>query len=114
MNKPLLAGVAVAILSIASFSTSASAQGRTRAEVRQELIDAESHGLRFVTDTSYPEVSPLFQSQANQMQDPQAGSGMGSQPAASSEAGKRAIAPSMPDAATCVGPVSFCMPYFGS
>ncbi|MCW0014577.1 DUF4148 domain-containing protein, partial [Burkholderia pseudomallei] len=64
MNKHLLAGVAVVIFSVAGFSTSASAQGKTRAEVRQELIDAQNHGLRFVTDTSYPEVSPLFRAQA--------------------------------------------------
>ncbi|KAB0639692.1 hypothetical protein WT67_23520 [Burkholderia stagnalis] len=114
MNKHLLAGVAVVMLSVAGFSTSASAQGKTRAEVRQELIDAQNHGLSFVTDTSYPEVSSLFRAQAERMQDPQARSGTGSQPADSSEAGKRAIAPSMPGAANCVGPVSFCSPYFGS
>jgi hypothetical protein len=41
-------------VSFTALSTNATAQGKTRAEVRQELIDAQNNGLNFVTDTSYP------------------------------------------------------------
>ncbi|KVT35462.1 DUF4148 domain-containing protein [Burkholderia ubonensis] len=114
MNKPLLVGVSIAMLCAAGFATQASAQGKTRAEVRQELIDAENHGLRFVTDASYPDVSPLYQTQVDRMQAAPERSGTGSQAAGSTDAGKRALAPATPRDAACVGPVSFCTPYFGS
>ncbi|MBN3786874.1 DUF4148 domain-containing protein [Burkholderia sp. Ac-20353] len=117
MNKHLMIGVSVAAFSLAGFAVHASAQERTRAEVRQELIEAESQGLRFVTDTSYPDVSPLFRQQADQMRDhaeSTESAGMGRDAAASADAGKRAIAPSTGAPATCVGPVSFCSTYFGS
>lgn len=35
-------------------------EGKTRAQVYQELIDAQLNGLNYVTDTSYPEVHPSF------------------------------------------------------
>uniref|UniRef100_UPI0016543F6D DUF4148 domain-containing protein n=2 Tax=Pseudomonadota TaxID=1224 RepID=UPI0016543F6D len=57
MNKHWLVAATVAAMSLAGVATQASAQALTRAQVRQELIDAENNGLRFVTDTSYPEVS---------------------------------------------------------
>lgn len=95
-------------------ATQASAQALTRAQVRQELIDAENNGLRFVTDTSYPEVSPLFQQQADQMPQRQASTAVGSDPAMSSEAGKPAAMSPHQGSAACVGPASFCAIYFGS
>jgi hypothetical protein len=56
--------LAFAALSLAVFaSSSAFAQGKTRAEVYQELIEAQQNGLNYVTDTSYPEVSPIFAQQ---------------------------------------------------
>jgi hypothetical protein len=70
--------------------------------------------LRFVTDTSYPAVSPLFQQQTEQMPQHQAETAIGTDPAAASDAGRPATLPSRPGSAACVGPESFCTPYFGS
>lgn len=114
MNTHWLVAAAVAAISLAGVATQASAQELTRAQVRQELIDAENNGLRFVTDTSYPDVSPLFQRQAEQMPQQQAGTAVGSDPAASSEAGKPATLSPRQGPAACVGPASFCAIYFGS
>jgi hypothetical protein len=51
----------VAALGSASVFAQTQTQGKTRAEVYQELIEAQQNGLNFVTDASYPEVSPGFQ-----------------------------------------------------
>jgi hypothetical protein len=56
---------AIALTALASSSTFA--QGKTRAEVYQELIQAQENGLNFVTDASYPDVSPVFASQVARM-----------------------------------------------
>ncbi|ASW00772.1 DUF4148 domain-containing protein [Paraburkholderia aromaticivorans] len=60
--------IAFAILSVAvlAASSSAFAQGKTRAEVYQELIEAQQNGLNYVTDASYPDVSPVFAQQVAQ------------------------------------------------
>ena len=57
--------IAFAALSVVVFaaSSSAFAQGKTRAEVYQELIEAQQNGLDYITDTSYPDVSPVFAQQ---------------------------------------------------
>ena len=114
MNTHWLLAAAVAAISLAGIATQASAQELTRAQVRQELIDAENNGLRFVTDTSYPDVSPLFQQQAEQLPRHQAETAVGGDPAATSDAGRPTVLPSRPRSAACVGPESFCTPYFGS
>jgi hypothetical protein len=57
MKKLALFVVAFAVLG----STNVFAQGKTRAEVYQELVEAQQNGLNFVTDASYPDVSPAFQ-----------------------------------------------------
>ncbi|AOI63673.1 hypothetical protein WT83_21190 [Burkholderia territorii] len=114
MNTHWLVAAMVAAMSVASVATPASAQALTRAQVRQQLIDAENNGLRFVTDASYPEVSPLFRQQAERMPRRQAETAVGSDPAAASGAGKPTELPSRPRAVACVGPESFCTPYFGS
>ncbi|MGR3908104.1 DUF4148 domain-containing protein [Burkholderia sp. SR8] len=114
MNTHWLVAATVAAISVASVATPASAQALTRAQVRQQLIDAENDGLRFVTDTSYPAVSPLFQRQAQQMPQQQAETAVGSAPAATSEAGRPTVLPPHPRAGACVGPESFCTLYFGS
>jgi hypothetical protein len=50
-------------MALAAFSSAnVFAQGKTRAEVYQELVQARQNGLDFVTDTSYPDVDPMFQS----------------------------------------------------
>ncbi|WP_322023665.1 DUF4148 domain-containing protein [Burkholderia sp. BCC1977] len=116
MNTHWLVAATVAAMSVAGVATPAStqAQALTRAQVRQQLIDAENNGLGFVTDTSYPDVSPLFQRQAEQMPQRQAETAVGSDPAGRSDAGRPAAQPTRPRPAACVGPVSFCSPYFGS
>lgn len=57
MKKLALFVASVAVLA----STSVFAQGKTRAEVYQELVEAQQNGLNYVTDASYPDVSPAFQ-----------------------------------------------------
>lgn len=60
--------IAFAVLSVAVLaSSSAFAEGKTRAQVYQELIEAQQNGLNYVTDTSYPDVSPVFAQQVAQM-----------------------------------------------
>lgn len=108
-RRPFFAFLVVAA-SIGAVST-ASAQGLTRAEVRQQLIEAQANGSQFVTDSSYPEVSPVFAQQvahakAQQQQQQQQPSGMGAPMQGTSDSG----APHT----TCVGPVSFCNLYSGS
>jgi len=56
MKKIAVLAVSLALL----VSSSAFAQEKTRAEVHQELVDAESNGLGLVTDESYPDISPIF------------------------------------------------------
>ncbi|MBP0610088.1 MULTISPECIES: DUF4148 domain-containing protein [Burkholderia] len=114
MNTHWLVAATVAAISLAGVATQASAQALTREQVRQELVDAENNGLRFVTDTSYPDVSPLFQHQADRMPQRQASTAVGGDPAMSSEAGKPATMSPRRSAAACVGPASFCTIYFGS
>jgi hypothetical protein len=53
----------IAIFASAVAPASLLAEGQTRAQVYQELIDAQQNGLNYVTDTSYPEVHPSFTTQ---------------------------------------------------
>ncbi|WP_232447884.1 DUF4148 domain-containing protein [Burkholderia ubonensis] len=98
----------------AGIAVGAPAQEKTRAQVRQELIDAQRNGLNFITDTSYPVVAPIFEQQVNRLKQQNSDSGMGSAMTGTSETGrvKRQSPPS--DPATCVGPVSFCDIYSGA
>jgi hypothetical protein len=101
-------------ISSAALSANASAQGKTRAEVRQELIDAQNNGLNFVTDASYPDVSPVYQQQVARLK--MRHSGTGSATSGTSDAGRKADVPMDNTHAKddCVGPAGFCNPYFGS
>jgi hypothetical protein len=60
MKKLALAALSVVVLAA---SSSAFAAGKTRAEVYQELIEAQQNGLDYITDASYPDVSPVFAQQ---------------------------------------------------
>ncbi len=113
MNAKTLIAVSLIAFTSAGIVSNASAQERTRAEVRQELIQAENDGLRLVTDTSYPEVSPLRTQQADHVQQ-QNDSGMGAGMPGSSASGHRTNADIADRMSSCVGPNSFCKPYFGS
>ena len=118
MNKRYVLGLSMMLLASASIVSNASAQEKTRAEVRQELIQAENNGLRFVTNASYPDISPVFAQQVAQLKQ-QSESGTGADMSGSSAAGQReaagkaSIAQSHAAIPACVGPVSFCTPYFG-
>ncbi|MEX3994088.1 DUF4148 domain-containing protein [Paraburkholderia sp. EG286A] len=107
MGVFLVAGICGAVV------TDANAQGRTRAEVRQELIDAENHGLSLVTDASYPDVSPINQQRLAQMNSLQ-NSGTGTGSSGTTDSGTKDVPPQPPSSDSCVGPVSFCNIYFGS
>jgi hypothetical protein len=63
MKILLKAAVCLAVIA----STSVFAQGKTRAEVYQELVDAQHNGLNYVTETSYPDVNPMFAPQVARM-----------------------------------------------
>ena len=63
MHKLSVVAISLAVLA----SSSAFAQGKTRAEVYQELIEAQQNGLDYITDTSYPVVNPIFTEQVSRM-----------------------------------------------
>ncbi|MCX4161769.1 MULTISPECIES: DUF4148 domain-containing protein [Paraburkholderia] len=95
------------------FSTAAvQAQGLTRAEVKQQLIEAQANGLGYVTDASYPAVHPIYE---HRVKAQAAKSSYGGVPAGSQQAGEKPHGLPMPHGNPhCVGPVSFCNIYFGS
>ena len=64
MNRRSSIALSMVFLAMAGITSNAFAQEKTRVEVRQELIQAENNGLHFVTDTSYPEINPIFEQQA--------------------------------------------------
>ncbi|WP_118185644.1 DUF4148 domain-containing protein [Paraburkholderia phosphatilytica] len=127
--------VATSFFALASTGlfTNAYAQEKTRAQVRQELIEAEQNGLQYVTDASYPDVSPIFAQQVARMKAAHAASGMaedanhtatdaaagttdsgkGMDPQGSTMSGMRAGAMNT-GAPACVGPQSFCNIFSGS
>ncbi|CAH2901470.1 MAG: FIG00462377: hypothetical protein [uncultured Paraburkholderia sp.] len=63
MKKIAFAALSVIVLAA---SSNVFAQGKTRAQVYQELIEAQQNGLDYVTDASYPDVSPVFAHQMEQ------------------------------------------------
>lgn len=113
MKKLSFIALSFVALASASAFTNASAQEKTRAEVRQELIQAENNGSRLVTDTSYPDVNPIFAQQLKhqQQQQEQTQGAVGAQTAGTSSSGMRMGTDAMTE---CVGPVSYCSVYFGS
>jgi hypothetical protein len=113
MKKLAMITMSVAVLASTSVFSNAFAQETTRAQVRQELIQAENNGSRFVTDTSYPEVNPIFAHQVAQLKQ-QSTSDVGSSMSGSSASGQPASMNRKTSGAACVGPVDFCTPYFGS
>jgi Domain of unknown function (DUF4148) len=110
--------------STATFAQSTSAP-LTRAQVRADLIRLEQAGYNpaTVNDVNYPadiqaaEAKIAAEDAAQQAATPpqqNIDTGMGAELKGTTEAGhkKPKMAPS--DPSTCVGPVSFCNPYFGS
>jgi hypothetical protein len=111
MNTKTLIGLSLVALTSFGIVNSASAGETTRAEVRAELIQAENNGSRFVTDASYPDVSPIFAQQVAQQQ--QRSGSVGGVTASTSQSGQR-IATTPIGSSNCVGPNSFCNLYAGS
>jgi len=65
MKKSAMVAISLVVLA----SSSAFAQGKTRAEVYQELIEAQQNGLNYITESSYPDVNPLFAAQVARMKE---------------------------------------------
>jgi hypothetical protein len=86
MIKHRVPGLATVLLASTGIASNASAQENTRAEVRQDLVQAEDNGLRFVTDTSYPDVAPSLVPQVARLQRLGEG-GMGGDMSSTSPAG---------------------------
>jgi Domain of unknown function (DUF4148) len=115
MKRLHLLGLAMVLLASAGIVSNASAQEKTRAEVRQELIQAENNGLFFVTETSYPDVAPIFEQQVARLKQ-QNESDTGTETHGSSASGHRTEAGPVKShvvTPSCTGPVDFCTPYFG-
>lgn len=93
-------------------SSSAFAQGLTRAEVRQQLVEAQQNGSEYVSDASYPDIAPVFQNQADNQR--KSASAYGGVAAGSNASAPRARMSGSQSPETCVGPVSFCNIYAGS
>ena len=108
MKSLTMLTLSFAALALTTDYSNAFAQAKTRDEVRQELIQAENDGSRFVTEASYPDVSPMYQQQVAQMKALHEQSGEGAGSSGSSRSGNRVEKPQQ-----CVGPVSYCNPYVG-
>jgi hypothetical protein len=102
---------ALLVLAATGFVSPASAQGLSRAEVRQQLIDAENNGSRLVTETSYPDIGLIYSHQARSTS--ARPDGIGGTPAGTSQTSKPEKASHNAHPDDCVGPVSFCNIYFG-
>jgi hypothetical protein len=116
MKLKLAMTLSMILLASAGAVTQASAQEKTRTEVRQELIQAEANGSRFVTDTSYPAINPIFSQQAARLKMSTSGEGpaMSGSTAAGHRVSSSPVHASSAAMTACVGPAGFCTPYFGS
>jgi hypothetical protein len=112
MKKSTLLAFSVAMLASTAGLSNAFAHETTRAEVRQELIQAENNGSRFVTNNSYPGISPVFAQEAARLKQTE-DTGAGADTSGSSASGTRAVMHTA-TASACNGPAEFCMPYFGN
>jgi hypothetical protein len=67
-QESIMKKLSFAVLSfvVLAVSSSAFAEGKTRAQVYQELIEAQQNGLDYITDASYPDVNPAFVRQVEQ------------------------------------------------
>jgi opacity protein-like surface antigen len=108
MKKIALFVMSAAVL--ASSSVFAQAQGLTRAEVRQQLVEAQQDGSQLVSNASYPDVARIYSNQVAQAR--QGTSAYGGVTAGSSVSSARVA--NGGDHEACVGPVSFCNIYAGS
>jgi hypothetical protein len=117
MTRHRVLGLAMVLLASSGIASNASAQEKTRAEVRQDLVQAEHNGLRFVTDASCPDVTPSLVTQVARVRR-QGEGGMGGDMSGTSAADTGAVGGRVDQghiaAPACVGPVSFCTLYLGN
>ncbi|MBP0595667.1 DUF4148 domain-containing protein [Paraburkholderia sp. LEh10] len=110
--KPI---ITFALASAVFFISAAQAQSLTRAEVKQQLIDAQANGLRYVTETSYPDVHPAFAHKFKVKAQASPGGDEGGVPTGSQQSGNTSHGNPMPYGNPhCVGPVTYCNIYAGS
>jgi len=107
MKANFFAKIVLPVCALAAVATNVSAHQLTRDEVRQELVQSINNGSRFVTDTSYPDVSPIFEQQVAQLR-------QANRAESNSKAGNPSPKQDENTPEPCVGPVSFCNVYFGS
>jgi len=106
--------LSVVIFIVASFTSSiAIAQGLSRAQVQQQLVEAQQNGTQHVTNSSYPDLGRVYQSQDPNPQT-KAASAYGGVPSDTAVYGSHALFPGTASREACVGPVSFCDLYKGS
>lgn len=110
MKKIALIVMSAAVL--ASSSAFAQAQGLTRAEVRQQLVEAQQDGSQLVSNASYPDVARIYSNQVAQSE--QGTSAYGGVTGGSSVSASRSANIGSSNHEACVGPNSFCNIYAGS
>ncbi|TDG04007.1 DUF4148 domain-containing protein [Paraburkholderia guartelaensis] len=103
MKTMISAGILFALIGSAVVNY-ASAQEATRAEVRQELVQAQGNDSPNITDTSDPATDPISTKQVAQLQ---------TRSNSSSGANMSSVRETTHHT-DCVGPASFCSIYFGS
>jgi hypothetical protein len=106
---------ALIALASAGFASAASAQALSRAEVRQQLVEAQADatGSRPVSNASYPDTSPANQQQVAQAHQQASGYGPG-MPGSTAAGSGSMMSDHRPAQGDCVGPASFCSIYFGN
>jgi hypothetical protein len=105
--------IALVMATLAAPALSDTVTSKTRAQVREELIEAQRNGLRYITDASYPDISPIYRQLVAQRDTAAlAKEAVGAAAQEHSSAGHAAhdVRRDM----RCEGPASFCNPYFGS
>jgi Domain of unknown function (DUF4148) len=63
MKKFSMFGLSLVVLA----SSNVFAEGKTRAEVYQELVEAQQNGSAYITDSSYPDIDPVYSYKVAQM-----------------------------------------------
>jgi hypothetical protein len=109
MKKLAMFALSAAVL----VSSSTFAQAITRADVTQQLVQAEQNGSQFVTEASYPDVSPIYSSQVARLRS-QGNHDVGGMAAGTSASGLPVAMTGSTAPRVCVGPLSFCNLYAGS
>ncbi|AOJ05426.1 hypothetical protein WS70_27460 [Burkholderia mayonis] len=111
-TKFLIVALAAAIVSPAAFADAPA--GKTRAQVYQELVEAKANGLDYVTDASYPEISPLYAPRFANKAKPQQPTHAIADTRGDAKAGASGSMSEAAEEQRCVGPRTFCNPYAGS